>query len=100
LHVRPSVRIVALALSRLIQGAFKVDNPLVTAVSNLKEPDALQIVRTKLANGEDPLEIINDARQGLEIVGQRFQEGSSFIPELVYSGKILEAIVELATESS
>lgn len=38
---------------------------------------------------------INDARRGMEIVGDRFAQGQYFIPELVYSGEILKEITEI-----
>ena len=38
---------------------------------------------------------MNQAKEGMEIVGEKFASDEYFIPDLVYSGEILEAIVKL-----
>ena len=68
---------------------------LVMAIADLKEELALKITREKLASGEDPLKILEDSRNALEIVGQRFADCEYFIPDLVYSGEILKEITEI-----
>jgi methanogenic corrinoid protein MtbC1 len=68
---------------------------LVNALADLKEEEALKIVKDRLNTGEDPLKILEDARKGMEIVGKRFADSEYFIPDLVYSGEILKAVTEL-----
>src|SRR4030042_2052374 len=68
---------------------------LVDILADLKEKEALSIVKKRLDAGEDPMGILNDSRKALEIVGNRFADGTYFIPDLVYSGEILRAITEL-----
>jgi len=68
---------------------------LVNIVADLKEQEALKIVKDRLGAGEDALKILGDARKGMEVVGKRFAESQYFIPDLVYSGEILKAISEL-----
>jgi methanogenic corrinoid protein MtbC1 len=68
---------------------------LVNTLADLKEKEALKIVEDKLKAGEEPLKILDDARKGMEIVGQRFADSEYFIPDLVYSGEILREITEL-----
>jgi len=68
---------------------------LANALSNLKEKEALSIAVGRLQAGEDALAILNDARQGMEIVGQRFASYEYFIPDLIYSGEILRQISEM-----
>jgi len=68
---------------------------LVSALANLKEQEAIEITKRRLDRNEDPLAILNDARRGMEIVGDRFAQGQYFIPELVYSGEILKEITEI-----
>jgi methanogenic corrinoid protein MtbC1 len=69
---------------------------LVSTLADLKEKEVLAIIQKKLDSGEDPLKILDDSRKAVAIVGQRYQDGEYFIPELVYSGEILKAIVEMA----
>ena len=68
---------------------------LVNTLADLKEQEAIKIVKDRLSAGEDPLKILGDARKGMEIVGQRFASSEYFIPDLVYSGEILKAVTEL-----
>jgi methanogenic corrinoid protein MtbC1 len=68
---------------------------LVSTLADLKEEEVLAIAQKRLDSGDDPLKILGDARKGVAIVGQRYQDGEYFIPELVYSGEILKAIVEM-----
>ena len=68
---------------------------LAKALADLKEKEALEIAQKRLDSGEDPLKILNDAREGVAVVGQRYHDGTYFIPDLVYSGEILKAIVEM-----
>ncbi len=68
---------------------------LVEALSDLREDDALALVKTRLDAGENPLGIFDDARRAMEIVGQRFSASEYFIPELVYAGEILKEISAL-----
>ncbi|MFW6102073.1 MAG: cobalamin B12-binding domain-containing protein [Chloroflexota bacterium] len=68
---------------------------LVNTLADLKEQEALKIIKDRLDAGEDPLKIMEDARKGMEIVGKRFASSEYFIPDLVYSGEILKAATEL-----
>jgi len=68
---------------------------LVTVIADLREEEALRIVEERLGNGEDPLMILADSRNAMEIVGKRFENREYFVPDLVYSGEILQEIAEL-----
>jgi len=67
---------------------------LADAIADLREEEALRIVKEKLAS-EDPLKILEFCRKGLEIVGKRFEEAVYFIPDLVMAGEILREITEI-----
>jgi len=68
---------------------------LISTLADLKEKEALKIVEARMSTGEEPLKILDDARRALEIVGERFANGTYFIPDLVYSGEILKAITDI-----
>jgi len=68
---------------------------LVNTLADLKEEEAIKIVKDRLSAGEGPLKILEDARKGMEIVGNRFASSDYFIPDLVYSGEILKEVTEL-----
>lgn len=71
-----------------------MEGDLVTLISELKKEAALQLTEQRLNAGEDPLKILEDAKKAMQVVGTRFSEGTYFIPDLVYSGKILEQVAE------
>ena len=68
---------------------------LLAAMADLKEEEALRIVKEKLTRGEEPFKILETARAAMEIVGNRFASGEYFIPDLVYSGEILKEITSI-----
>ena len=72
-----------------------MDNDLVALISELKKKEAIEVTQQRLSAGEDPLQILDDARKAMQIVGGRFSDGTYFIPDLVYSGKILGEIAEM-----
>jgi len=68
---------------------------LVKAMADLKEAEALRIVKGRLDKDDDPMKILDDSRSAMEIVGKRFADGEYFIPDLIYSGEILKQISEM-----
>src|SRR4030042_5616318 len=68
---------------------------LVKILADLKEKEALGMVEDGLSAGDDPLDILDDARRAVGIVGKRFSDGEYFIPDLVYSGEILKTITDM-----
>jgi methanogenic corrinoid protein MtbC1 len=68
---------------------------LVEAMANMKEQEALQIVDDMLARGEDPNMILDLSSQAMQVVGERYQEGTYFLPELIMSGEMLRKIGEI-----
>ena len=67
---------------------------LVKLLSDLKEPEALSFVEKAIGEGVDPMELLGNAQEGMKIVGERFAREEYFLPELVFSGEILNQIVE------
>ncbi len=68
---------------------------LVTELADLHEQEVLAIVKQRLDSNEDPNNILADVRAAMEIVGKRFETKEYFIPDLVYSGEILNSVSEL-----
>jgi methanogenic corrinoid protein MtbC1 len=69
-------------------------HPLVEAMADMKEKEALQIVDDLLAQGEDPQKILDLSSEAMQVVGERYQEGTYFLPELIMSGEMLRKIGE------
>lgn len=68
---------------------------LVDAIANMREADALRIVRDMLDRGAEATEILESCRQAMTIVGERYECGEYFLPELIMSGEMLKKIAEL-----
>ena len=68
---------------------------LVSILADLKEQESLDLVQSKLDAGEEPIEILNDARKAMEVVGKRFEQGDYFISELMFSGEIVSKIAKI-----
>ena len=70
-------------------------NALFQAIANLKEEEAVKLTVGKLESGEEPHKVLEEARKAMELVGRRFSEGEYFIPDLIYSGEILQRVSEI-----
>jgi methanogenic corrinoid protein MtbC1 len=68
---------------------------LVKLLSDLKEEEALEYVEKALEKGTDPMNLLEETKEGMNIVGEKFSSGDYFIPDLVYSGEILKGIVKI-----
>jgi methanogenic corrinoid protein MtbC1 len=68
---------------------------LVKLLSDLKEPEALAFVEKALVEGVDPMVLLGEAKEAMNIVGQKFASDEYFIPDLVFSGVILKGIITM-----
>ncbi len=64
-------------------------------LSEFDEDAALEVVTERLAAGEDPMVLVAECRRGMQIVGQRYQEGVYYISGLIMAGEILREILEV-----
>ena len=72
-----------------------MSHKLVDAIANMMEEEALKLTQQMLDANEDPKQILGYAREAMEIVGKRYENGEYFLPELVLSGEMLNQISEL-----
>jgi 5-methyltetrahydrofolate--homocysteine methyltransferase len=73
-----------------------MSNDLVDAMVNMREAQAMELAQKMLDTGEDPLRVLGRCREALEIVGQQFEAGKYFLPELILSGEMLKKISQIA----
>ena len=66
---------------------------LALAIVELQRDKAMDLVRSRSEKGESPLQILEECRQGMTIVGQRFQTGDYFLAELILSAEIFKEAV-------
>jgi len=69
---------------------------LIDAFVDMREADVLKITKELLDSNTAPLEILNACKQALEIIGQRFEQGEAFVPELIMSGEMMGQVTALA----
>ncbi len=67
---------------------------LVKAIADMREEEALKLVDEMLKGGVEPMVILDSAREAMGIVGQRYEKGSYFLPELMLAGEMLNQIAE------
>ncbi len=68
------------------------DHPLYTAVYQGDESAAVESVRTALREGADPQSLINgEMIRAMGDLGQAFEEGKAFVPQLLLAGRAMKA---------
>jgi 5-methyltetrahydrofolate--homocysteine methyltransferase len=68
---------------------------LIEAITEMREEDALTITEQMLADGADPAEVLDACRQAMEVIGERFETGECFIPELILAGEMLAQVSDI-----
>jgi methanogenic corrinoid protein MtbC1 len=64
-------------------------------LADLAEEETLALVRQKLDAGEDPLVILEACREGMNLVGKRYEESEYFISDLMMAGMIFKEVTEV-----
>jgi 5-methyltetrahydrofolate--homocysteine methyltransferase len=68
---------------------------LVELMSDLMEEETIALVKELIQGGANPMDILDDARSAMEVVGKRFETSEYFIPDLIMAGEILKEISEI-----
>jgi corrinoid protein of di/trimethylamine methyltransferase len=70
-------------------------------LSKLKEsiakgnlPEAMEAVKTAIADNEAVQDIMNSMMAAMEDVGLRFEQGKAFVPELLMAGRAMKGVLE------
>ena len=61
----------------------------------LERDQVLSEVKERLNQGEDPMKIFEECKQGMEIVGEKFKNKEYFLAELMLSGDLFRETTEL-----
>jgi 5-methyltetrahydrofolate--homocysteine methyltransferase len=72
-----------------------MSNELVNAIADMEEEQALDLAKELVAKKTDPMLILDDCRSAMEIVGQRYEAGTYFLPELLLAGEMLAEITQI-----
>jgi methanogenic corrinoid protein MtbC1 len=68
---------------------------LAEAMAKLDKDSVIDIVSKELISGKDPLEIIEELRKGMEIVGDGFEKLERFLMDLIWAAQIFKDATEL-----
>ncbi len=70
-------------------------NALVEAITDMREEDAVRTANEMLDQGANPIEVLDSCREAMSVIGQRFEAGDCFVPELILAGEILRQISDV-----
>jgi methanogenic corrinoid protein MtbC1 len=68
---------------------------LAILLSEFDEEAAIEAVSQRLAAGEDPMDLVAECRRGMQIVGERYEEGVYYISALIMAGEVLRELLEI-----
>ena len=68
---------------------------LIAHVADLNENEVLALVEKRVAQGHDPLAIIEDCQEGLRQVGERYERQEYYLSGLIMAGEIFREVMEI-----
>jgi methanogenic corrinoid protein MtbC1 len=57
--------------------------------------ETVELVRSLLEEGANPLSILNVLREGLDEIGKKYEKGEYFLSELIMAGELMKEIIPL-----
>jgi methanogenic corrinoid protein MtbC1 len=72
-----------------------MSDKLVDAIADMREDEALTLVKEMVESGVEPMAILDASREAMAVVGQRYEEGAYFLPELMLAGEMLSQITDI-----
>jgi methylmalonyl-CoA mutase cobalamin-binding domain/chain len=70
---------------------------LADALANLDEDEVRRLVREKIDAGVEAMSVVDECREGMDIVGERYKSKDYFLSELIISGEMFKeamAVIE------
>ncbi len=64
-------------------------------IVELNENKVIEMLKFKLDNNEDPLAIMEEIKEAMKGIGERFEKKEYFLPDLIMSGEILRQLFEM-----
>lgn len=65
---------------------------LINAITEMREEDALKITNQLLDSGTAPMDVLGFGKQAMDMIGDKFEKGEAFIPELIMAGEMMTGI--------
>jgi len=71
---------------------------LKTSILEYEKEKALQAAQAAISEGEEPMHMLNAITEALNIVGEGFNSGELFLPELIYASDCAQAAIKILEE--
>ncbi|NVM04517.1 MAG: cobalamin B12-binding domain-containing protein [Candidatus Helarchaeota archaeon] len=68
---------------------------LATDLADLERDKIYKAVKKRAEAGENPLQILGECRQGMKIVGDRFQAGEYFLSDMIIAAQIFDEVASI-----
>lgn len=68
---------------------------LVNAIADMHEQEAMSLAREMLDKGEGPQAILDAGSKAMSLIGDRYDTGEYFLPELILAGDMMKQLGEL-----
>lgn len=68
---------------------------LIDAITDMREEESLQLTHEALDSGVSPFEVLDTCRKAMDVIGDRFETGESFLPELILAGEMMSQIAKV-----
>lgn len=63
-------------------------------IVELNENKVIELLKGRFEMNDDPLKIMDDVKEAMKVIGDKFSKKEYFLPELIMSGEILRQIFE------
>jgi corrinoid protein of di/trimethylamine methyltransferase len=74
---------------------MRVSERIAALIAEVEEDEALEEVRKALEDGADPLGLVESLRDGMTVVGDRFEAKEYFLPDLILAAEIFKEAIAL-----
>ncbi|HHY59917.1 MAG TPA: cobalamin-binding protein [Clostridia bacterium] len=68
---------------------------LIKAIAELDEERAIYLVKQQIEAGRSCIDIVEDCRRGVEIVGKKYSQGEYFLSDLVMSEEVFRCVMQV-----
>jgi len=74
---------------------MRVSEKIAALIAEVEEEETLDEVRRALDGGADPLALVESLREGMMVVGDRFEAKEYFLPDLILAAEIFKGAIAL-----
>jgi len=71
---------------------------LIESIVEMREDEALNMVNDLIEQGTPMIDIMQECKKAMEEVGNKFEEGEYFVPQLLMAAEIMNQITEMTKE--